>query len=398
MNYNTKYGLPKRVEHCSNCLMTNQEPYSINESKHKKKKIKKGHLIIDKNGMCQACNYNYQKINNIDWFKREKKLQKLLDKYRKDNGEYDCIVPGSGGKDSSYQAHVLKYKYGMNPLTITYSPILQTDIGKKNFDNWINVGGFDNLLYTPNGKVLSKLSRIAFINLLHPMQPFKFGIKSFAAKVACKFNINLIFYGEPYSEYGNSKDFEPFYSTEWFINDKEPFFGGLPLKKVLKISGLSKQDINPFLSLKSKETKNKNIKAFFLGWYLKWDPQEIYYYSTEKNGFNLDEYRTDSTYGRYSGIDDKFESLHFYCRYIKFGIGRSRLDASQEIRNNHITRENGINLVKKFDHEIPERYLNDCLKFMNISRKDAIKIIDKARPNHIWKKKKNIWKKIQDIL
>ena len=235
-----------------------------------------------------------------------------MDKYRRNNGSYDCIVPGSGGKDSSYQSHILKYKYGMNPLTITFSPILKTEVGIKNFDNWISIGGFDNLLFTPNAKVLSKLSKLSFINLLHPMQPFKFGIKTFAAKVALKFNINLIFYGEPYSEYGNSEDLEPFYDESWFINDNKPYFAGLSIDELKDKIDLNIDDLNPFLSLKSSDIKNKKLKAYFLGWYLRWDPQEIYYYSSRNNGFIPDSERTDGTYGRYTGIDDKFEALHFF--------------------------------------------------------------------------------------
>ena len=107
----------------------------------------------------------------IDWEKREKELVKLLDKYRRKNG-YDCVVPGSGGKDSCFAAHILKYKYNMNPLTVTWAPHLYTDIGFKNFTNWIHIGGFDNVLFTPNGKLHRYLTRLAFMNLLHPFQTF----------------------------------------------------------------------------------------------------------------------------------------------------------------------------------------------------------------------------------
>ena len=112
------------------------------------------------------------------------------------------IVSGIGGKDSVTQAH-LKYKYGMNPLTVTYSPILYTKVGWRNLRSWIYKGGFDNFLFSPNGKVTSVLCRESFINLLHPIQPFKFGIKTFAAKMALKFDIKLIMYGETYAEYGS---------------------------------------------------------------------------------------------------------------------------------------------------------------------------------------------------
>ena len=195
------FGLPEKVQVCSKCLMTNQKPFSINEAQNAKGKKKTG-LGFDENGVCNACKYSENK-KNINWNEREKLLKNLLDQYRSSDGSYDCIVSGSGGKDSIFQAHILKYKYNMNPLTVTYSPILYTDVGIRNMKSWIYKGGFDNFLFTPNGKVLSILCKEAFENLLHPMQPFKIGIKTFAAKMALKLDIKLIMYGEPFAEYGS---------------------------------------------------------------------------------------------------------------------------------------------------------------------------------------------------
>ena len=128
-------------------------------------------MNFDEDGICDAC--NHAKIKNlIDWDEREKKLLQLLDKYRGDGTYYDCFVPGSGGKDSAYQAHILKYKYNMNPLTFTWPPILYTDYGYENWKNWIEVGGFDNVVLKPSGKVMKTLTRLSLINLLHPFQTF----------------------------------------------------------------------------------------------------------------------------------------------------------------------------------------------------------------------------------
>ena len=390
----------KKVIHCKECLLTNQKPHSINESKNKIGS-KKNFLKIDHEGVCDACKYSKFKNLNIDWNSREKKLLKILKKYRKNNGEYDCIVPGSGGKDSCTTAHLLKYRYKMNPLTVTYSPLIYTDAGKKNMNSWINIGGFDNYLFTPNGRVSSILSREAFKNLLHPMQPFKFGIKSFAAKMAIKFNIDLIFFGEPYLEYGSSdldQKNSPNYPLNMIINDKKTFIAGLSLEQLKKKFDFNNNDLNPYLPLQLNDIKKKKINIQFLGWYYKWNPQEIYYYASKNCGYSPDTQRIDGTYGRYAGVDDKIEWLHFFCHYIKFGIGRCRLDASQEIRSGHITRDEGIALCKKYEGEVPLRYLNDCFKFMKISESEGWKIIDKFRPKHLWKKnKKNKWIRKQEI-
>ena len=148
-----KYGLPERVVFCSRCLMSNQRPASSVEFRHTPSHRHRT-LHIDEAGVCDACRFADQK-EQIRWEQREEQLLQLLEKHRRNDGNYDCIVPGSGGKDSAYAAHVLKYKYGMHPLTVTWSPILYTDIGWQNFRKWIEVGGFDNITSTPNGRVSS---------------------------------------------------------------------------------------------------------------------------------------------------------------------------------------------------------------------------------------------------
>ena len=145
-----KYNLPKKIIFCRNCVMSNQRPGSISEFFHTKDRKNATYLKIDElDGICDACKQNDIK-NKINWRHREKKLIRLLDKHRKKNGEYDCLVPGSGGKDSAFQAHILKYKYNMNPLIVTWPPILYTDYGLRNYNNWINIGGFDALVVRPN--------------------------------------------------------------------------------------------------------------------------------------------------------------------------------------------------------------------------------------------------------
>ena len=393
------FGLPEKVIHCQNCLMTNQKPFSINETKNKVGSGKQG-LHIHSNGLCSACHYAKSKNTSIDWNEREKLLSKMLQKYKKDGSNYDCIVSGSGGKDSVTIAHILKYKYGMNPLTVTYSPLLYTDIGWKNLRSWINVGGFDNILFSPNGKVSGILARESFENLLHPMQPFKFGIKSFAIKMALKYDISLVMFGEPYAEYGSegvdSVD-SPTYSAEWYVNDTdEMYIGGMHFDVLKTKHQFTDLDLLPYKPLRSDDVVD-NVNVEFLGWYLKWNPQEIYYYASENCGFEPDTQRTDGTYGRYAGIDDKFDWMHFYCQYIKFGIGRCRFDVSQEIRSGHITREEGLFLAKKYEGEVPQRYMKECLNFMGLTEDEGNAIIDKFRSPHLWELKNKMWTRLQEL-
>ena len=196
------YGLPKHVQFCNECVMSNQKPNSCYEFEHTIKSIKKT-MVIQDDGTCDACHACHNKANgHIDWALREKELRELCDEYRKNDGSYDCLVPGSGGKDSFYAAHILKYKYGMHPLTVTWAPHIYTPWGWDNMQAWIHAG-FDNYLCTPNGMTHRLLTRLATENLFHPFQPFILGQKQLAPKMAAKFGIPLVFYGENEAEFGN---------------------------------------------------------------------------------------------------------------------------------------------------------------------------------------------------
>lgn len=381
------YGLPKDVKFCARCVMSNQRPASAIEFKHTKDS-KKVTLNFDEEGVCDACR-NAEVKDKIDWEKREKQLVELLDKHRKSDGSYDCIVSGSGGKDSAFQAHVLKYKYGMNPLTVTWPPILYTDYGYENWKNWIEIGGFDNITFKQNGKAMKVLTKLSIENLYHPFQTFILGQKNLAPKLAAKFKIPLIFYGENEAEYGN-----PIADNSVSLRDKsfftynnldEIYLGGASVKELTEKYGLRLNELMCFLPADAKELGEANIEVHYLGYYLKWIPQEVYYYAVENTGFKARPFRTQGTYSKYNSIDDKIDDLHYYTTYIKFGIGRATYDASQEIRNHHLLREEGVSLVKKFDGEFPDRYFDEIMEFLDIEP-DYFKneLTNKFRSPHLW--------------
>ena len=389
----SRYGLPLKVEFCSICVMSNQKPNSSIEFTSSNPKNKTG-INIEKK-ICDACKYNEIK-KSIDWEKREKELIKLLDKHKKSSNAYDVVVPGSGGKDSAYTAHILKYKYGMNPLTVTWAPHLFTDIGFKNFNNWMRIGGLDNLLFTPNGLLHKRLTSLAFKNLLHPFQPFIIGQKLIAPKIAEKFNIPLIMYGENQAEYGNkiSENYVPKMDESFFSikKKKDIFLGGVSLDKLLKNEKFKLNEFDSYIPFGTNILKQKKIEFHYLCYYLKWDPQECYYYAYENTGFSPNIERTQGSYSKYSSIDDKIDYFHYYTTLIKFGIGRATYDASQEIRNNKITREEGIALVDRFDQEFPDKYFREFLDYIDFTESDFWKTIEKFRPEHLWKKEKNVYK------
>lgn len=392
---NSLYQAPEKVFFCKKCVLSNQRPASIPEFKHDKKRTGARYLNIDDDGVCDACR-NAENKEKINWADREEQLLKLLDKYRKKDGSYDCLIPGSGGKDSIFQAHILKYKYGMNPLTTTWPPIKYTDYGYQNFRNWLEVGGFDNITFNQNGIVQRKLTKMAIENLFHPFQSFILGQKNLAPKIAKKYDINLIFYGENEGEYGNpiADNSSSLRDKSYFTmkNKKDLYISGVKLEDLEKNYGFKKSDLDAYLPIPAEDLDNTDIQVQYLGYYIKWDPQEIYYYAVENSNFKARPYRSQGTYGKYTSLDDKIDDLFHYTYFIKFGIGRATLDASQEIRNKHIDREEALALVKKFDGEFPDKYFNEIMDYLEMKPSDFHELCDKFRSPHLWSKSGNQWK------
>jgi len=390
-----KYGLPQQVVFCKRCVMSNQRPASMPEFTHTVQRRGAKYLHIDEEQVCDACRQAELK-EKIDWTAREQELLRLLDQYRRNDGKYDCIVPGSGGKDSAMQAHLLKYKYGMHPLTITWPPTLYTDYGYQNFRNWIEVGGFDNITFKPNGRTHKLLTKLAIRNLLHPFQTFILGQKNLAPKIGIKYNIPLIFYGENEAEYGN-----PLADNATSLRDKsyyvmrdlsEVYLAGIPLPKLIEKYGLTLSDLMAYLPAPAEEIEKSKIVVHYLGYYIKWTPQEAYYYAVENTGFQARPFRTEGTYSKYNSIDDKIDDLHYYTTWIKFGLGRASYDASQEIRNRHLTRQEGIALVRQFDGEVPRRYLRDVMDYIEMSVEEFMELCKNFRSPHLWGMVDGEWK------
>ena len=380
------YGLPKETIFCKKCVISNQRPNSAIEYNHTQES-KKDTINFDTNGICDACNFAEKKQNSIDWAERERELIDLCDQHRKHDGSYDCILPGSGGKDSFYASHILKTKYNMHPLTVTWAPHIYTDWGWKNFQAWIHAG-HDNFLMTPNARVHRLLTRLSTELLLHPFQAFMFGQKSLAPKMAILHDIPLVFYGENEAEYGNPISDTETAKRDWsyFASDDQSkiHLGGVSIGDLKKDFGLDQNDLQPYLPANPDHINKKNIDVHYLGYYLKWHPQSCYYYAVSNGNFQASPERTPGTYSKYNSIDDRIDDLHYYTTGVKFGLGRASYDAAQEIRSGEINREEGVALVNKFDHEYPERFIDELFQYLSIPEDEfpvASKMFEKSTMN-----------------
>lgn len=385
-------GLPNKVIFCKKCVISNQKPISSIESKHTKNHNKITTKFKD--GICDACRWSYQKENEVDWVSREKELENLCNQHRKNNGEYDVIVPASGGKDSRYVAHLLKEKYNMNPLTVTWKPHKFTDIGLRNFLGLID-GGQANIMYSPRGDVQRRLTSLAFKNIGHPFQPFIVGQRVVGPKTALKYNVKLVFYGENVAEYGNriEDNLTPLMDSRLYTcfnfnksNLNDFYLSGLTIKELIEKFKFKLADLEPYKSPSFEEINKSSIEVHYMSYYRKWVPQENYYYAVQNTGFTPNEKRKDGTFAKYAGIDDVIEDLHFYMQLIKFGMGRCTWDAAQEVRTDKLEREEAVALVNKYDQEPPIENLDEILDYLDLDVEEFWFIVNKFRTKNLWER------------
>ena len=375
---------PKIVQYCRRCVVSNQRP----------------RIEFNDEGVCSACHFADEKRDVIDWVDRKTQLEQLCDRYRHEDGRYDVIVPCSGGKDSSAVAHKLRDWYGMHPLTVTWSPFIYTDSGWENFQNFVKAG-FTNLLASPNGRVHRKLTRIALEAVGDAWQPFAYGQMAYAFHIAYQFDIKLVFFGENgEAEYGGStrNNHRPFMPLEDWA---ELYYKGVTVDDMvawgkehglLSDSDFVGSDLTLYRPPPVEYLRNKDIQMHWFSYYHKWVPQENYYYSTEHTGFEANrDGHSEGTYSKYASLDDRLDGFHFYLAFIKFGIGRATSDAAHEVRDGHITREEAVALVHRYDGEFPSQYFAEFLDYLDITEAKFWEVVDGYRLPHLWERTSDGW-------
>jgi len=386
------HGLPGNVVFCGKCVISNQRPVSSPEFR-KKSITDTETTAFGDDGICDACKYaEYKKT--IDWAERERQLREVCDRYRRDDGRYDVIVPGSGGKDSIFVSHLLKTKYNMNPLIVTWAPHAYTDIGWRNVQAWQQIG-FAHSLFTPDPKVHGTLTRLAFVNLLNPFQPFILGQKILGPRMARMFGVPFVMYGENQAEVHNRfADAEnPIMDPSHYTcgSREEPlYFGGVEMRD-LGSHGIKSGDMQPYLPLLREEAEKAEIKIHFMSHYVHWSPQQNFYYAKENSDFETNADRSEGTYSKYASLDDKVDGQFYFTSLIKFGQGRAARDAVRDIRDGYIGREEGVVLANKYDGEFPRRHFEFFLDYIGIDEDRYWEIVDRNRSPHLWRKSGNEW-------
>jgi len=343
-------------------------------------------ISFDKKGLCNACVWSKEKTN-INWNKRKQELKKILDQYRKKNGEYDCLVPVSGGKDGSYVAYNLKKKYGMNPLCITIRPHLPTSLGDQNIYEFVK-SDYTLITIDPSYETLRKFNKIGFIEMGFPYYGWLNAIFTAVIRTAVQFGINLIFYAEDGEmEYGGTT-----------ITKNKPMFDIEYIKKIYVEGGydkiLNKLKVNYkdkfFLTFPSnKDLKEKNIKMTHWSYFENWDPYRNYLIAKDKCGLKESVSSNTGTFTNFSQNDQLLYNLHTYLMYLKFGFGRANQDSCIEIRRGAISRSQAKNLVLLYDGKLDKKDISYYLDYYKMNKNKFYDVLNKWTNKNLFKISKN---------
>jgi N-acetyl sugar amidotransferase len=352
-------------------------------------------IIFDEAGVCSGCNYHASKMDtDVDWVERERMFANLMKEAKSLAAErgnsHDCIVPISGGKDSHYQVWLLKEKYQMNPLLVSFNHGFNTPAGIRNLRNLVQKSGCDAVVYTAGVNSVRKISRLMLEKVGDLTWHYHAGIMTFPFKVAVEKNIPLIVWGEHgFAELTGMvslKDFVEF--TKW--KRKEHDMRGFDAEDLIGENNIQLEDIEPYVYPTDDQIEKVGVSGIYISNFFKWDAEAHAGLMKNTWDFGFITYKRDRTFNLYSKIEDHANDVHDYLKYLKFGYGRATDDASMEIRHGRITREEGLLLVKEYDGKEP-RTLNFYCNFLGISKPDFYEMVESMRDPAIWQKIGGLW-------
>jgi len=360
------------MKYCTRCLMPETRP----------------RITFNEEGVCNACQWAEEKRTIVDWGKRWQELLEICERNKKRNpNSFDCIVPAGGGKDSGYVSSKMK-EIGMHPLTVTIRAPLPYQIGDENLENFINCG-FDNVRITPNPEVGRVIARKCFIEYGQPLMAFMIAVQASIFKLACILNIPLVMFGEEGEvEYGGSSALKdvPFYDVEFSI---KVYLSGIDPRQFAK--EFSEKELYWWLYPSEEELRKVNLEIAHWSYFEDWDPYKHYLFSKENCGLKELPHRCIGTYNNFGQLDTILYDLHYYLMYLKFGFGRCTQDVGIDIRRGALTREQGLNLVKAYDGEYPEPFIEKYLEYFRMTKEEFDAVLDKFANKNLFRKEKGRW-------
>jgi N-acetyl sugar amidotransferase len=360
------------LTYCKHCVMPDTKP----------------DLQLDDEGVCNACR-SYEKRKEVDWDGRHKELLQVLDKYRnRDGSNWDCIVPVSGGKDSTYQV-VRMLQLGLNPLCVTSSTCDLSELGRRNIENLKHLG-VDYVEMSPNPLVRAKLNRIGLTQVGDISWPEHVGIFTIPVRAAVQFNVPLIVWGEnSQNEYGGpaAAAGNNVLNRRWL----EEFGGllGMRVSDIVGMEGIEAKHLICYTYPSDDELARVGVTGMFLGHYLPWDGLSNTLIA-QANGFITYDKVVEGSMVNYENLDNHQTGIHDYFKYLKFGFGRATDLACLHIRRSRLTRQDGLDAVKRLDGRFPWEYLGkaltEILRPLDITVDEFIRLCDKYTNKKIFKR------------
>ena len=343
-------------------------------------------LDIDDDGICSACRTSEDivDISDDEWKKKESKFVDLLESARKEaKGDYDCIIPVGGGKDSYWQVHQIK-ELGFNPLLVTYHGNNYLPEGQKNLDRMSEVFNSDHYIFHPGVSDLKKINKVCFEMMGDMNWHNHAGIKILPAQMAIKFQVPTFIWGEiawDISGMFSPDDYAEYNKRTVLEHDMR----GFTRKDMVGKGGLTEGSLRWCKMPSDEDFSKSNLKGVYLGNYFPWDANKQTKTIIERYDWESSREPFERTYRRISNLDDMHENgIHDYMIWIKFGYGRCSDHASKDIRLGYMTRQEGVEMVKKYDHVKPYRDLNRWLEYVDMSEFEFDKIADSFRDPRVW--------------
>ncbi|MBF0208842.1 MAG: N-acetyl sugar amidotransferase [Oligoflexia bacterium] len=368
----------QKLRWCANCLTMSTRP----------------RISFDERGWCNACIWTESK-KSLDWVARETELNALLDKHRRSDGRFDCLVPVSGGKDGSYVAYNLKHKYGMHPLAVTVTPALPLELGDKNLRAFVE-SGYNHISVNPGYEAMRALNKIGLTEMGFPYYGWLIAIHTAVFRIAMNFKIPLIFYGEDGEvEYGGSTETskKPIYDAEY--QRKIYLEGGY--EKVLSSAGLSEDELYFFRFPSDQTIKSNPIDLTHWSYFENWDPYRNYLTAKEYCGLTEADQSNAGTFTNFSQNDQALYALHTYLMYLKFGFGRANQDACIEVRRGAMDRQQAVNLVRLYDGHYPEEFIPLYLDYYQMTMSEFDAVLSKYANKDLFHLQEGRWTPIFEV-
>jgi N-acetyl sugar amidotransferase len=367
------------VSWCSNCVSMSTRP----------------RIKFDERGWCNACQWTEAK-RKLDWGARRRELERLLDKHRRTDGMPDVLVPVSGGKDGSYVAHNLKHEFGMHPLAVTVTPALPLALGEENLRAFI-ASGYNHIQINPSNRAMCTLNRTGFVEMGFPYYGWLIAIQAAVVRMAVNVGTPLIFYGEDGEvEYGGTTETgrSPIYDVAYM---KKIYLEG-GYERVLRESKLAPEDLYFFTFPEDAELRASPIDITHWSYFENWDPYRNYLVAKEFCGLKEAEGSNAGTFTNFAQNDQALYALHTYLMYLKFGFGRANQDGAIEVRRGAMDREQAVNLVRLYDGQYPEEYLDLYLEYYEMTAEQFDAVLDRWVNRRLFEKVGGRWKPMFTIV